>query len=273
MSLENEEKFEAEKLSPPGKLSKKEKWGFLGLIFLAIIIVFLGFKQIGNTLKMPFALFALKYSNPNAPLEKNENQLLAELKTKDTDQDGLSDYDELYIYQTSPYLPDTDSDGLSDKQEIEAGSNPNCPQGKECGAGGAAASFNDKFVTSTLPQPVAEIPSAAQMLMQSVLGNKPTPQALREFLISQGADKTILEKFSDEELAALFKEFITSPTSTAAAVKLPLEKSGELKDSASNLLPNVDLGQIRESLRQKGVSEEALKKISDEQLLEALKGL
>ena len=54
------------------------------------------------------------------------------MKTKDTDHDGISDYDELYVQQTSPYLADTDSDGLSDAVEVTQGTDPNCPQGKVC---------------------------------------------------------------------------------------------------------------------------------------------
>src|SRR3989344_2262751 len=46
------------------------------------------------------------------------------LSKKDSDQDGLSDYDELYLYGTSPYLPDSDSDGVSDKREIATGADP-----------------------------------------------------------------------------------------------------------------------------------------------------
>ena len=38
--------------------------------------------------------------------------------TKDSDHDGLSDYQE-YLYGTDPYDPDTDHDGLSDYEEIK----------------------------------------------------------------------------------------------------------------------------------------------------------
>lgn len=39
-------------------------------------------------------------------------------KTKsDTDEDGLSDYDEIYIVYTDPTLPDTDGDGINDIDE------------------------------------------------------------------------------------------------------------------------------------------------------------
>lgn len=42
----------------------------------------------------------------------------------DTDEDGLSDADEIQLYGTNPLLKDTDSDGVSDSKEIELGTNP-----------------------------------------------------------------------------------------------------------------------------------------------------
>lgn len=41
-----------------------------------------------------------------------------ELMNRDSDGDGLSDYDEIFIYGTDPLNPDTDGDGLTDYEEI-----------------------------------------------------------------------------------------------------------------------------------------------------------
>ena len=43
----------------------------------------------------------------------------------DTDSDGLTDWGELYLYYTSPFLNDTDNDGTTDLWEITYGSDPN----------------------------------------------------------------------------------------------------------------------------------------------------
>ena len=48
-----------------------------------------------------------------------------ELKSMDSDDDGLSDYDEINIYKTDPNNPDTDGDGYSDGEEVNNGYNPN----------------------------------------------------------------------------------------------------------------------------------------------------
>lgn len=44
--------------------------------------------------------------------------------SEDTDEDGLSDYDEVHVYSTNPLKKDTDGDGLSDGKEILFGGNP-----------------------------------------------------------------------------------------------------------------------------------------------------
>lgn len=46
------------------------------------------------------------------------------LKNKDSDDDGLSDWDEINIFGTDPLNPDTDGDGMSDGDEVKAGRNP-----------------------------------------------------------------------------------------------------------------------------------------------------
>jgi hypothetical protein len=43
----------------------------------------------------------------------------------DTDGDGLSDYEEVKVYNSNPLLLDTDGDGYSDLQEVKNGYNPN----------------------------------------------------------------------------------------------------------------------------------------------------
>jgi len=41
-----------------------------------------------------------------------------ELQERDSDGDGLSDYDEIYVHGTDPLEPDTDDDGLTDDEEV-----------------------------------------------------------------------------------------------------------------------------------------------------------
>ena len=43
---------------------------------------------------------------------------------RDSDGDGLSDFDEVTKYNTDPFEADTDNDGLTDGLEIELGTDP-----------------------------------------------------------------------------------------------------------------------------------------------------
>lgn len=45
-------------------------------------------------------------------------------RTKDSDSDGLTDYEETNFYQTNPGLADTDGDTFSDGSEVKNGFNP-----------------------------------------------------------------------------------------------------------------------------------------------------
>lgn len=50
-----------------------------------------------------------------------------ETPTLDSDGDGITDYDEIEIYQTDPHSTDTDNDGYPNDEEIAAGYDPNEP--------------------------------------------------------------------------------------------------------------------------------------------------
>ncbi|MDZ7798634.1 MAG: hypothetical protein U5L76_03365 [Patescibacteria group bacterium] len=54
-----------------------------------------------------------------------EKELGTDIKKADTDSDGLSDYEEVYIYKTDPKNKDTDGDGFSDGEEVDKNYNPN----------------------------------------------------------------------------------------------------------------------------------------------------
>jgi len=51
----------------------------------------------------------------------------SESLTLDSDNDELTNYEEINVYGTDPYNPDTDGDGYQDGPEVRAGYNPNGP--------------------------------------------------------------------------------------------------------------------------------------------------
>ncbi len=58
--------------------------------------------------------------------------------TTDTDGDGLSDYDEIFVYGTNPLLADTDGDGIPDKWEVDHGLNPLVNDAAQIGPAGVS---------------------------------------------------------------------------------------------------------------------------------------
>lgn len=140
---------------------------------------------------------------------------IKELKSKDTDRDGLDDYQEIYIIQTSQYLSDSDGDGISDKEEIARGSNPNCPEGKTCFGKDAVVRTP---INAALPPSQADTldPSKAQggidptQAINQVLSQfqNRTPQEIRAFLKEQGIPEEQLKQVPDVLLQAMYSQGI-----------------------------------------------------------------
>lgn len=186
-------------------LSKEQKIGVILLSVFAVFAIGLGVLQIRNTMYAPFAL-----NNKIPPLVKNDINTNEALMYRDTDKDGLNDFDELYVYSTSPYLADTDSDGIPDNVEVAKGTNPLCPEGQTC----AELGVNGDTLPNTVPFPSASstlgpAPSAADL--QQILAD---PAATRKMLLDAGFDKTILDKTSDADLMKLVKEALSATSTT-----------------------------------------------------------
>ncbi|MFA6171912.1 MAG: CAP domain-containing protein [Patescibacteria group bacterium] len=67
---------------------------------------------------------ALKDSDADGLPDALEILLGTDPLNKDSDNDGLGDYEELYVYGTDPNNPDTDGDGITDGDEVRMGLNP-----------------------------------------------------------------------------------------------------------------------------------------------------
>lgn len=135
-------------------------------------------------------------------LEQLEQEKLDELKTKDTDGDGLSDFDEIHVFGTSPYLADSDSDGISDKEELERGTDPNCPEDRECGPLGTDPFSN---LGETEPRPaVGELEAPDLQIIEALLN--PSAAQIRQMLLETGVDPEELRLIDDATLLDLYRE-------------------------------------------------------------------
>ena len=160
---------------------------------MTLFVVALGAWQIKDTIFSPFE----RHPSGEGSALFDESQNIDELRRKDTDQDGLSDFDELYVHGTSPYLPDTDSDGISDSAEIAAGKDPNCPKGQDCYTQTASSGDESEAEESDLTDQ-----EKASLIMDL------DPGELREMLIQAGVPQETLDQLSDEELRNLVTEIL-----------------------------------------------------------------
>ena len=191
-------------LPPRQPLGKKQKMAAAFLVVFALVFVGLWIVQFKKNLKEPFAPKSSQNTTDNNLKEDNQ----ADLRLIDTDKDSLSDWDELNIYKTSPYLEDTDSDGILDRDEIKNGENPNCPKGQICedslmeddasDDGGDVPVFNLNIGTS----------SQGQTDLQGVLEGQADAAALRKSLLEAGMDPNMLNQISDEVLLSSYQEIL-----------------------------------------------------------------
>ena len=200
------------------KAQRQKNWALAGLSTMSVAIVVMWFLQFKQNITAP--LYRQMGFTNNKEIEtafqgKTAEQLAQQdvaLKSADTDKDGLNDYDELNLYNTSPFLEDSDSDGVLDKVEIERGQDPNCPIGKDCSG-------------SILVNPVATPTGSDAISIDTAIGSSiggdssgsssPTTVAmpsdaasLRQILLESGMDKTMLDQFSDQELLDAYQEAI-----------------------------------------------------------------
>lgn len=225
------------------------------ILILVVVVLALSMRTWYVSLKLPFVTpesqrTALNSkSNPTLGSEDSPYLATAEvLKSRDTDIDGLSDYDELYIYHTSPYIADTDSDGLNDGQEVKSGSNPNCAQGKDCS--GAVSSGVVGASTTNM-----------------------SAQQIRELLAKSGVAPEELAKMDDQALLKMYQETVAglsqSPVLTQdqiiAGPKVGLDSIQNLPEFLGKM-SGLSIPEIRQNLLAQGFNKAELDKINDEQL-------
>lgn len=217
-----ENNFQPISNKPPLNIGQKAMAAVL--VFSAVTVFFFGIWQFKKTISSPFENETNSKTQTSSNVSQ-EDKTIAEMQNKDTDGDGLSDYEEFYIYKTSPYLADSDSDNIDDKKEIDTGSNPNCREGQDC--------------SLASPQSQQEEP-----LDNTQAEDKKTESDLFDF--SSLNNSSDLNKPSESDLSG------------AGA-------------SATDLFGDLSVSEIRDLLKESGLPQEVLDKLTDEQILEAYK--
>lgn len=194
------------------QLPKPQKTAVIFLAAVAVFIIVLWVWQINTHINRPF-----NYKVATSGLDTTEADYNNLLNNTDTDQDGLSDYDEIYVYKTSPYLADTDSDGFSDKQEIDNNADPLCPKGKNCNVGIDTSAASTIYATSSSNSlnisadgATLDLTGVNETDLTKALNGQSDAAALRRLLISSGASAEELNQISDTDLLKSYQETLQS---------------------------------------------------------------
>lgn len=180
-------------------MPRPQKTAIIVLALLGVAVIVFWAWQFRSQLRRPF--------NLGGSGQPTANIAALDLHDVDSDSDGLSDYDEINVYYTSPYLEDSDSDDLFDLKEVQQGTDPNCPEGKTCLSPAVAASSTIPQIT--LPEDNAGV-LADTSTLQNIISGQIDATTLRQLLIQSGADQSILDQISDEDLMKSYQETLNS---------------------------------------------------------------
>lgn len=202
---------------------------------------------------------ALQQNDNDAAISDNPSaQELSELQNKDTDSDTLTDFQELYVYGTSPYLPDSDSDTLPDNEELAQGTNPNCVEGAACsqareeGTGDASSSAAKAFSELNPDEALEQFGVSEDGTVDA--------QKLREQLKKLGVPADVVDQADDATLLKVFEETVSQTENGANAFVNIADKAEELR--------NLSAQEKRNLLIEAGVDTGTVQQLSDDQLNE-----
>lgn len=187
-----------------------------------------------------------RFIAPEVALEDRASIIEGLNRIKDTDLDGLSDYDELNTYNTSPYLEDTDLDGVSDYDEMLLGRDGECT--------------GDNCKTVTVPKTESDFMNILSGLDFQVMDF----QIFKQTLIDSGYDKASVDSLTEEDFNQM-KQMLNSEeltnTESLDQTELTQEELQQIEQ-----MRNISIQEIKSLMIQGGATQEQLSEFSDEQL-------
>lgn len=255
---------------------------------MGVIAIIGGLYSVNNRIKGMAPYFL---SLDETPIEESQEQTrlqeLAELQSKDSDGDTLSDFDEQYVHYTSAYLTDTDSDGLTDDKEVASATDPTCAEGQIC----------NQVRPLTDPAAATDTETTAAGSNLDVLsGDDLTPEAVRAELEKMGIPASTFANVSDEDLVEVYKSVANQYPEDTVDTSLEYDADDDVSFddiAASQVADDTDLtydtteapegsfagftsvedfkqlnvSQVRSLLLQSGVSGEELDALTDDELM------
>lgn len=218
------------------QLNASQQFSLLILGPCAFIVLGLSIFQLHFRIASPFRVSDVASQRAERLLTPaSTTETAAVSPQKDTDGDGLSDADEVNVYHTSPYLKDTDSDGISDGQEVKNGTDPNCPQGKDCLANGllnAQATDSGTGTNATTTQPAVPPP----VLTPPTPPAQMTPEKIRAYLVSNKLmGEADARSFPDEGVVQLYGRIYDQLIGVQASQSVPMGTASSTNATSSSL--------------------------------------
>ena len=237
------------------KANLKKAISVAGILVFGIGVLIFGGLRLQGMIEGSFKGYGhTNYANEdaNSANMRIDDEVVA-MRGRDTDGDGLSDYDETYVYMTSVYIDDTDSDGVSDFEEVSVGDDPLCPQGADC--------YGD--VGETEKQRNKEIEGGTNVDGVDL-------EKVREMLIEQGVDSEVVMAVDDETLLQMYQATVeetgVNPLKKGEAPLRPFDAAQGYGGSPLRS-EGLSAEEIRQYLIGAGVDEDVIMSIDDATLM------
>ncbi len=235
-------------------LAKEQKISAVLLGVCGIIVLVFSVQRISASIRDPFTVSKDKFTQARATVEaiNPEQRELEASKRRDTDGDGISDFDEEKLIGTSPYLRDTDGDGIPDNAELALGKNPTCAEGTTCAS--PALDLSQIATSSPFLSPQATQQDGSgffaafqqgmndkKRIVREQTGSTSTaledtlirdPAVIRKALLESGkVDKATLDKITDEQLLKVYDQ------AALEAQQKQMQETTGLKEIPSDFSP------------------------------------
>jgi hypothetical protein len=177
--------------------------GVLGVAGVTALVF--GLVQVRMSLIRPFTTDVQTLVDLKKRSGPTETELAEQAKKRDTDGDGVSDFDETNVYQTSPYVRDSDSDGEPDNIEIAKGTDPRCARGKTCLSLSESVAASSTTPGFTIPGTAAS--GGVDTGMGVAAGIPPRDaKSIRAYLQSHGWTSAELAQFTDAQILEAYDQ-------------------------------------------------------------------
>jgi hypothetical protein len=218
---------------------QSDKKHVLLFIVLGLAIIAFSFWYLYGNIAKPVAYERPDWLAEQLQEEEDSQVTIAELEERDTDHDGLNDYQEIYQYYTSIFIEDTDSDGVSDFDEVNSGGDPLCPYGEDCNL---LALITPK---TKIAEVIEDIKLDGDLTLQEAIAAD-----FRKILLESGVPQEDIDKLTDEDLLELFQ-----------TISENMDNEGQSDDIQSEEVRNF-------LLNQPGADIEAINQMTDQELIE-----